>query len=79
MCKDGDGEILSAVFELKGVVSGIKDKQSDIHKAVTDNRVAAQKDIKDLSVDITKFKIKVYGIGAVFGSISGFLSRYIPS
>lgn len=79
MCKECDGKLLLMVGELKGMVGEIKDKQSEIHKTVTDNRIAAQKDFKDLSRDITKLKIGFAGVGAVFGAISGFLARYIPS
>ncbi len=79
MCDKCDGRILSAVGELKGIVSGIKEKQSEIHKTVTENRVAAQGDFLSLSKDITKLKIGFAGVGAIFGAISGFLARYIPS
>ena len=79
MCKHCGGEILLVVGEIKGIVGEIKDKQSEIHKTVTDNRIAAQKDIKELSADITKVKIRIAGVGALFGAISGFLARYIPS
>ena len=65
------------VGEIKGIVEGIKEKQSEIHKTVTDNRVAAHKEMKDLSIDITKLKIKVVGSGAILGSIAGYLARYI--
>ncbi len=79
MCKECDGKLLFAVGEIKGIVSEMKTQQTTIQKAVNDNRVAAQKDFKDLSADITKVKIKVVGAGAIFGSIAGFLARYIPS
>ena len=79
MCKECDGKIMLLVGEIKGIVEGIKDKQSEIHKTVTANRIAAQDDFKILSKDVTKLKIGFAGIGAVFGAISGFLSRYIPS
>ncbi len=79
MCDKCDGKIMLLVGEIKGIVIGIKEKQSDIHKTVTDNRIAAQKEMKDLSADITKLKIKVVGAGAIFGSIAGFLARFIPS
>ena len=78
MCEYDDGKLLFAVGELKGIVSEIKNKQVEIHETVTANRVAAQEDFKDLSKDITKMKIRVIGIGAIFGSIFGFLSQYVP-
>ncbi len=79
MCKECDGKIVLLVGKIDGIVSVIKDQQTTLQKTVTDNRVAAQKDFRHLSKDITNLKIKVYGVGAVFGSITGFLSRYIPS
>ena len=79
MCDKCDGKILLVIGELKGMVGEIKNKQSEIHKTVTDNRIASQQDFKDLSGDITKIKVRFAGVGAVFGAISGFLARYIPS
>lgn len=79
MCEHCDGKLLFAVGELKGIVSEIKNQQTELHKTVTDNRIAEQKESKDLSKDITNLKLRVVGVGAVFGSIAGFLARYIPS
>ena len=78
MCENCDGKLLFAVGELKGIITGIKDKQEEIHLTVTENRVASEESFKDLSSDITNLKIRVIGIGAIFGSIFGFLSQYIP-
>lgn len=79
MCKKCDGKLLLLIGEIKGVVSEIKSKQAEIHVTVTTNRVESQKENKELSKDITMLKIRFAGVGAIFGAISGFLSRYIPS
>ena len=79
MCNQCDGKLLFAVGELKGIVTEIKSQQTTLQETVTANRIASQKEFKDLSKDITKLKIRFAGVGAVFGAISGFLSRYIPS
>ena len=79
MCDKCDGKLILLVGELKGIVSEIKDKQTEIHETVTSNRIASQQNFKDLSIDITKIKVRFAGVGAVFGAISGFLARYIPS
>lgn len=79
MCKECDGKLLLLVGEIKGVVSGIKDQQTTLQETVTANRIASQKEFKDLSKDITKVKIRIYGGSAILATIAGFLARYIPS
>lgn len=79
MCKECDGKIVLLVGKIDGIVSVIKDQQTTLQKTVTDNRVAAQKDFRHLSKDITNLKIRVVGASAIIGSITGFLARYLPS
>lgn len=78
MC-DCDKKLLLLVGKIDGSVEAIKEQQATLYKTVTDNQVASQKEFKDLSKDITKVKIRIYGGSAILATIAGFLARYIPS
>lgn len=78
MC-DCDKKLLLLVGKIDGSVEAIKDQQATLQETVTANRIASQKEFKDLSKDITKVKIRIYGGSAILATIAGFLARYIPS
>lgn len=79
MCDHCDGKLLLLIGEIKGTVTEIKTQQAELKKEVGKTRDAVQKEIKDLSIDITRVKLKVFGGAAILGTIAGFLSRFIPS